>query len=271
MSATIIDLLWPPLHGIPQEGVLKCTRIRLVGLRIDILVLAHLAMAIIKDHGRATPMPGGVDTLVAAGQALDHAGTWPPQTAAPNRGETAVGTFVSDQKALRWIPDGAPLEASVTVEGIAAENDRFGKTVGFGVVGVGILAEEPTVVAIADLVAVEGPTPNSTILLFLRLLRGEGAPKQIAAAGFLTNHGCPPPVGNGDGCVGRSCSLITMGRKGLLVVVGEELKENPNLAKIVHAIGALDTRLGRGQSRQEQTGEDGNDGDNHEKLNQCEA
>ncbi len=88
--------LRPALHGIPEEGIFQGAGISRIGLGIDVLVLAHLAVSIVEYDRRPTAMTGGVDALEAITKAFDHTGVWPPKTAPPHWRFAAVRTFVTN-------------------------------------------------------------------------------------------------------------------------------------------------------------------------------
>ena len=73
----------------------------------------------------------------------------------------------------------------------------------------------------------------------------------------MTAVGIPPPAGD-DHIEGVPVA----------VVVGEEAMGQPDLLQIVHASDALGLRFGFRERRQEQAGQNGDDGDNDEQLNE---
>ena len=66
-------------------------------------------------------------------------------------------------------------------------------------------------------------------------------------------------------------SHIRRGRQGVAIIPGIQMDAETDLPHIVDAIRALRRRFCAGQSREQQRGENAEDGNNHQKLNQGEA
>lgn len=92
------------------------------------------------------------------------------------------------------------------------------------------------------------------------------APRHVVVAGqpqLLGKLDVPTCVGVGIGRV-----LEPLRRQEVVVVSGIQVRREPPLPEVVQADDSLGFALGFAQSGQQQAGQDGNDGDNHQKLDQ---
>ena len=128
--------------------------------------------------------------------------------------------------------------------------------------------QEPGVVAVSDLVAVERPVPTQARVIYSAF---DGrAMKHVGQVFRIPNNRRAPPVcKRGRRIV--AFVLIPVRRKGVAVFIGVELHVNADLPQIVQARGAIRLRFGLRQSREQQGGEDGDDRDDHQQFDECEA
>lgn len=215
-------------------------------------------MSVVKDDRTRAQMALSIDSFPGTPSIFGHAGIRPPEAATPN-GRTAIGLFVTDQEVLSGTANSASLEAFVSHEVDPAHCDAMRL--------VGVLSQEKTVVPIADLVRVKFPLPPHPVVI---TLCSEGsASEQIALViGVADNSGAPPVGQNWRG--GRR-TVVTMGRKGIVIIVRVQLHEQADLLQVVQAVGSLALGLGLGEGGEEHPGKNGDNRNDDKQFDQCKA
>jgi len=92
--------------------------------------------------------------------------------------------------------------------------------------------------------------------------------KEVGQIGFRDDGRTPPIVQH---LRGRSHAIVAMRGKGILVVIGVELHEKPDLPEVIQASNTLALLLCLTQSRKQHPCKDGYDGDDNQQLDQCES
>ena len=91
----------------------------------------------------------------------------------------------------------------------------------------------------------------------------------IASSG--TSHAAENPILH-RAIAGSLCLIgIIIGRQDILVIISIHPPSQHNLTRVAHALHSIRLLLGPGQCRQKQRCQDGDNGDNHQQLNQGEA
>src|ERR1017187_4036487 len=147
-----------------------------IGGWVDLRALAGLRVAVVKRHHRHAEMPVRLDSFIARKAAGlhhlgIHAGVLPPKAAAPDW-RVPVRFLVANEQIIRGTDDATPVEGVVYVKRESSDDNVKG--------AIGMVSEEPAIVAVADQVAVKVPMPGRPV--FLHLVFDGGVMKQVGLA-----------------------------------------------------------------------------------------
>jgi len=184
-------------------------------------------MAIIENKDPCASVSYRIDPFEAFGCAglVNHARRRPPKTAAPH--QIRLRHRIANHYVLRWADNRGALEPSLRREIDSAKTKVVGR--------VGMKTEEVTVEAIAHQVTIELPLPADSVIKALRL-QAWAAEKVAGALISVTNDRRSPPVGQRCAAIRVIQSRVAMARKVIVVVIGVELHEQPDLLEVVHAL-----------------------------------
>jgi len=218
-----------PILGVDQSQ--GAVRVR-ISRRIDLFIFSRFGVAIREYDDAGLPVASLFDSFVTTVAKLRvHARGWPPEAAAPVA--IHLGPRLADHQGVGGCLDRSPLELHRRRKVNSRDGDNLRR--------IRSHTQEPGVVAVSDLVAVERPVPTQARVIYSAF---DGrAMKQVGQVFRIPNNRRAPPVcKRGRRIV--AFVLIPVRRKGVAVFIGVELHVNADLPQIVQARGAIRLRFG---------------------------